>query len=432
MKRKIVNHKFRYWLVSIFALIAGVLIFSWMNPSVQPAAVDVFPSEASSLLSVQKSEKKDIEFNPKQDRQENDFAVTDNLSTMEEQIVERLSEMSLEEKVAQLFIVTPEAITGQKSWNSWSEEIEKTFAKYPVSGLIFFHDNLENPDSLLKMTNSMQEYAIKTQGMPMFLSIDEEGGSVARIGNHEKFSVPKFQDVRNSVTNKEEAYQRGKVIGDYLKKYGFNLDFAPTADVLTNPQNTVVQKRSFGSNPEQVSEKSLQMAKGLQDSGILPCFKHFPGHGSTKGDTHEGFAQTDRTLLEMRKAELVPFQRAVQEKIPLIMVAHISVPDVCGNNRPASLSKEWIDGILKQELGYQGLIITDSMQMEAITEHYNSSEAAGEAFQAGADIILMPENFEEAYQAILTDIIDGKISMERVDDSVGKILAVRSTLSGTK
>lgn len=432
MKRKIVNHKFRYWLVSIFALIAGVLIFSWMNPSVQPAAVDVFPSEASSLLSVQKSEKEDIEFNPKQDRQENDFAVTDNLSTMEEQIVERLSEMSLEEKVAQLFIVTPEAITGQKSWTSWSEEIEEVFAKYPVSGLIFFHDNLENPDSLLKMTTSMQEYAIKTQGMAMFLSIDEEGGSVARIGNHEKFSVPKFQDVRNSVTNKEEAYQRGKVIGGYLKKYELNLDFAPTADVLTNPQNTVVQKRSFGSNPEQVSEKSLQMAKGLQDSGILPCFKHFPGHGSTKGDTHEGFAQTDRTLLEMREAELVPFQRAVQEKIPLIMVAHISVPDVCGNNRPASLSKEWIDGILKQELGYQGLIITDSMQMEAITEHHNSSEAAGEAFQAGADIILMPENFEEAYQAILIDIIDGKIPMERVDDSVGKILAVRSTLSGTK
>ena len=206
---------------------------------------------------------------------------------------------------------------------------------------------------------------------------------------------------------------------------GFNLDFAPVADVWSNPENTVVKRRSFGSDAAIVSNLALALSDGLTSQGVCSTFKHFPGHGATAGDTHEGYAYTSKTLEELRACELVPFQAAVDAGADFIMAGHISLPEILGDSTPASLSSEMLTGVLREEMGYDGIIVTDALNMGAVVQHYTSAEAAVKALQAGADLLLMPENFEEAYQGVLAAAEEGRISQERIDASVRKILEVK-------
>jgi len=208
-----------------------------------------------------------------------------------------------------------------------------------------------------------------------------------------------------------------------------NLDFAPDADVLTNPDNTVIGDRSFGTDGKLVAKMDLKVAQGLADNHVLSCFKHFPGHGATQGDTHEGFAYTNKTLVELMKSELVPFQAAVDNDIPFIMVSHISVPNVIGNNTPSSLSKVMITDILRKQIGYNGIIITDSMSMGAIVNNYGTKDAVILSIQAGVDMILMPEDFVAAYQGVLDAVSDGTISEQRINESLERILRVKLKMS---
>jgi len=352
------------------------------------------------------------------------------VSDLEQQVLQKLSEMTLEEKVAQLFMITPEDLTGKDTATQAGGSLLNALQKYPVGGLIFFGKNLVSPRQLAAMTGSIQKHAEETQGMPLLLGIDEEGGSVARIANNGSFPVEKFSDMASVGASEDydKAYRIGSVIGAYLYSYGFNLDFAPDADVLTNPDNTVIGARSFGSDPEIVAKMDLQVARGLADNQVYPCFKHFPGHGATEGDTHEGFAYTGKTLDEMVQAELVPFQAAVDRQIPFIMVSHISAPNVTGNNLPASLSSIMMTDVLRNQMGYDGIIITDSMKMGAIINHYGTEKTALTAFLAGADMILMPQDFITAYQNILDAVADGTVSEQRLDDSVRRILHIKLAL----
>lgn len=343
------------------------------------------------------------------------------------QAEEKLSAMTIEQKVAQMFFITPEALTGYEKVTAAGEATAKALEQYPVGGLVYLAQNLQNPQQTMEMLRNVQTYAKETEGLPLFLSIDEEGGTVARIGNNEGFSVAKIPDMAQIGAAKDAslAYQAGETIGGYMSEYGFNLDFAPDADVLTNPQNQVVKKRSFGSDAQLVTEMSLQFAKGLQEHQILACFKHFPGHGATQGDTHEGFAYTDKTLEELYEQELVPFQAAAREQIPFVMISHISVPNVIGDNTPTSLSHRMVTDILRGEMGYAGIIITDAMGMGAITENYGADEAVVQAVQAGADMILMPQDFRSAYRSVLDAVSAGEISERRINASVRRILRVK-------
>lgn len=342
----------------------------------------------------------------------------------------KLSGMTIEQKVAQMFFVTPDALTGYEAVEAAGETTKKALEKYPVGGLVYFAENLKNPQQTTEMLQNVQLYANEIEGLPLFLSVDEEGGSVARIGNNEGFSVEKIPDMAQIGASGDSvmAYQAGDTIGAYLSSYGFNLDFAPDADVLTEPQNQVVKKRSFGADAQLVTDMALQFAAGLNAHGVLACFKHFPGHGATKGDTHEGFAYTDKTLEELYERELVPFRAAVKEKIPFIMVSHISVPQVVGNNTPASLSDVIVTDILRQEMGYEGIIITDALGMGAITERYGTDEAAVRAIKAGVDMVLMSGDFVTAYQRVLKAVADGEITEERIDVSVKRILSEKYRL----
>nr|WP_252198466.1 glycoside hydrolase family 3 protein [Clostridium sp. MCC353] len=340
-----------------------------------------------------------------------------------------INSMNLEEKIAQMFIITPEALTGFEQVTDAGEATRNGLVHYPVGGLVYFKPNIQNPQQVKEMIASTKEFADSAVKLPILIAVDEEGGTVARLAGNPQFSVEKFPDmsVIGASGDLDKAYEVGQTIGGYLKEYGFNMNFAPDADVLTNPGNTVVAMRSFGSDPGLVSAMAGQVAEGLKDQGIIPVYKHFPGHGSTKGDTHEGFAYTDRTLDELRKSELVPFAQAVNDGRPCIMAAHIAAVAVDGN-KPASLSKTLITDVLREEMGFTGVVITDALNMGAIQSLYSSGDAAILAVEAGADILLMPADFKEAYEALVNAVKEGRISEERIIISLKRIAAMKAGL----
>ncbi len=338
----------------------------------------------------------------------------------------KVTAMSVEQKVAQLFVITPEALTGSGSVTTAGEMTRTALSEYPVGGLIYFEQNVQTKEQVCEMTAGQQQYSYESIGLPLFLSIDEEGGKVARIANDSQIVVqhfPNMSEIAQMSDAQDEAANVGSTIGNYLKELGFNLDFAPVADVLTNQENTVVKQRSFGSDPQKVSELSLIVWQNLEAQGVYGCYKHFPGHGATAGDTHKGFSYTDKTLDELKQAELVPFEAAISDGCSFIMVGHISVPGVTGSDVPASLSEKVVTDVLRNEMQYDGLIITDALNMGAVANQYSPAEAAVMAVQAGDDLILMPKDFKTAYQGVLEAVRNGTIPEERIDASVIRIVA---------
>ncbi len=350
-----------------------------------------------------------------------DIATTDD--SKDPKITQIISSMSTEEKVAQLFIITPEALTGVENVTQAGERTKEALRERPVGGLIYFRNNLKTPEQVKELTGNTKLYGEEVLKLPLILSIDEEGGKVTRLGGRDEFDVESFPNMAQvgAEGDPQRAYEVGTAIGGYLAEYGFTMDFAPNADVLTNPDNKVIGDRSFGTEPELVWSMSGMVSKGLREQGIQPVYKHFPGHGATKGDTHEGFAYTDKTLEDLLKAELVPFIKAIQSGEDCIMAAHIAAPNVTGDENPASLSYTLITEVLREKLGYQGVVITDALNMGAISNLYSSDQAAIMAINAGVDILLMPDDFEIAYEAVLKAVNEGTITQERLDQSIMRI-----------
>lgn len=347
--------------------------------------------------------------------------------TTTEEVQNIVDSMSLEEKVAQLFLVQPEAIVDIGTATAAGDATKQAINKTPVGGFVYFSDNLQSEQQVQDMLRNVQKYSEDRIGLPAFLSVDEEGGTVARVASTGRFDVTDVGDMAKigASGDVQQARQAGETIGSYLSELGFNLDFAPDADVLTNSDNTVVKKRSFGSDPRVVSDMSLAVAQGLAQHQVYSVYKHFPGHGATAGDTHQGYAYTDKTLDELKQSELIPFENAIQNNAAFIMAAHISAPRVTGDDTPASLSKTMITDILRGQMGYDGIVVTDAMNMGAVTEQYTSAQAAVKALQAGADLVLMPEDFQEAYQGVLDAVKDGTLTEQRINESVTRIVKVK-------
>lgn len=348
-------------------------------------------------------------------------------SSVEVEAGEILESMTLEEKVCQLFMITPEALTGVGTVVQAGTSTKNAIDQYPVGGLIYFSQNLQDPGQTRMMLANTQQYAKERTGFPIFLSVDEEGGQVARVGSNPAFGVEKIGNMSDvgSRGDTQEAYEVGSTIGAYLSDLGFNMDAAPDTDVLTNPDNQVVKYRSFSSDPQLVTEMAASELRGLNEQGIIGMYKHFPGHGGTTDDSHEGYAYVDDTLEELKSGAFVPFQDGIDNGIQVIMVSHISCPNVTGDNTPATLSKMMITDILRNDMGFDGMVITDAMNMGAITARYSSSEAAVAALNAGVDMLLMPEDFQSAYQGVLGAVKDGTVSEERIDESVRRILELK-------
>lgn len=357
----------------------------------------------------------------------NTDSTSQNIPDKTDKVQQIVDSMSLEEKVAQLFLVQPEAIVDIGTATAAGDATKQAINKTPVGGFVYFSDNLQSEQQVQDMLRNVQKYSEDRIGLPAFLSVDEEGGTVARVASTGRFDVADVGDMAKigASGDVQQARQAGETIGSYLSELGFNLDFAPDADVLTNPDNTVVKKRSFGSDPRVVSDMSLAVAQGLAQHQVYSVYKHFPGHGATAGDTHQGYAYTDKTLDELKQSELIPFENAIQNNAAFIMAAHISAPRVTGDDTPASLSKTMITDILRGQMGYDGIVVTDAMNMGAVTEQYTSAQAAVKALQAGADLVLMPEDFQEAYQGVLDAVKDGTLTEQRINESVTRIVKVK-------
>lgn len=336
-------------------------------------------------------------------------------------IRDMMSEMTLEDKVSQLFIVRPEQLTYVDVAVQAGDTTKECLEKRPVGGLVYFKQNIIDEQQLKTMIENTKSYS----KYPIFIGVDEEGGTlVSRIANHDVFSVEDVPDMQivGASGDYDEAYRIGKTIGSYLYDLGFNLDFAPVADVLTDPSNTAIGVRSFGPDPAVDAQMTARVVQGLQEQGVNAVLKHFPGHGGTTGDSHLEAVSNERTLDELQKTEFVPFAAGIEAGADCVMVGHIMLPSVTGDNMPATLSPVIVTNILRGAMGFNGVIITDSMRMEAITSYYSAEEAAVRAIQAGVDMILEPADFDEAYTGILNAVQSGAISEERLDESVYRIL----------
>ncbi|MCM1508620.1 MAG: glycoside hydrolase family 3 protein [Ruminococcus flavefaciens] len=332
-----------------------------------------------------------------------------------------LEQMSLEEKVYQMFMVKPEQITNVYPTTASGETTKNAIAEYPVGGLIYFADNLVSVPQTESMLANVQQFAKESSGVGIFTAIDEEGGTVARAAL--KLGTTSFSDMvyYGERNDSDEGYYIGQTIGYDLRNLGFNLDFAPVADVNINEYNEL-GGRIFSSDPYVVANMATAVARGLQDAGVSATLKHFPGLGAEDGNTHEdSFVVIDRTLDQLRETEFVPFRAGIEAGVDFVMVSHQIVTGF-EDNLPADLSYSVVTECLRNELGFDGIVITDAQQMNTISTVYSSGESAVMSVKAGVDIILMPEDLTEAVNAVCYAVNSGEISEDRIDESVMRIL----------
>lgn len=348
----------------------------------------------------------------------------------DDEVAKTVASLSLEQKVAQMFIVTPESITGVDTATQAGDTTKQALQNYPVGGIVYFEKNLLNADQTSTMISNSQQYAQDACGLPLFIGVDEEGGTVSRIGGNPGFDIANVGNMSDigATGDTDKAKSTATTIGTYLKQLGFNLNFAPDSDICGDPSTDVMALRSFGTDPNAVASMVSAQVEGFTDAGILCTAKHFPGIGGVMGDSHEGAITTQKTLDELRSFELVPFKAAISAGVPFIMVGHLSTPNATGDSTPASINSAIITDLLRNELGYQNIIITDSMSMGALDGFTTSDQAGVAAIQAGADIVLMPDDFAAAYQGVIDAVNNGTISQDRIDESVTRIVKAKQQL----
>lgn len=332
----------------------------------------------------------------------------------------KLEKMSLEEKVGQMIIVS-----AKWQGTSLSESFRSVLDNVKPGGIIMFADNVSNYQQLITYMDEINE----TADISLFWSIDQEGGTIQRLttDNVGAINIPSMYYL-GQTNDTDLAFNVGKVMGEELRVFGFNMDFAPVADVWTNPENMVIGKRAFGDNTLVVSKMIIPFAKGLESTGVIAVYKHFPGHGDTQTDSHYSLPVITKTKEELLNNEIIPFKEAIDNGAQVIMVGHLAVPALTGDNvTPTSLSKETITDFLKGELGYSGLVITDALNMKAL-DVYSNKERCVKAVLAGVDLLLAPEDPEEAKEAIVDAVRDGEISEEAINNSVRKILELKQNI----
>lgn len=333
--------------------------------------------------------------------------------SIEEQVEYTMENMTLEQKIAQMLVV-------YYLNDVVDENLINSLQNNTFGGFILTKPNITTYEKTKKFVEDLQA----NSSIPLIISIDQEGGSVQRLNYLEDINptnIPYMYDLGK--TNDEElAYQVGKLMAEELKTIGVNVVYAPVMDIYSNPENTVIGKRSFGESENVVSTMAISLAKGLEDNGIIATYKHFPGHGDTSVDSHYDLPIINKTYDELKNMELKTFTKAIDNQAKIIMVGHIALPDITGDDVPASLSKTIITDILKEDMGYQGLIITDALNMGALTNNYSYEEIYVQAINAGVDLLLMPDSSKNAIQ-----YIKNNISEERINESVKKILTFKYT-----
>lgn len=336
---------------------------------------------------------------------------------VESRAEELLSGMTLREKLCQLMIVRPETLTGQSPVTAAGETTRLALESYPVGGLIYSVDNLVTQEQTREMITNTQSYS----EIPLFISADEEGGSVGRLmyklGTTWINSMYSYKDM-----GADTAYANAFTIGSDMVSCLFNTDFAPVADVWTNPENTVIGDRAYSDDFGQAAELVAAAVRGFTDAGVVCCVKHFPGHGDTDTDTHQGAAVVSKSLDELRAGELLPFISGIEAGVDMVMVGHITVTAL--DDVPATISEAVITGLLREELGWDGVVITDSLDMGALAG-YDNGEVCVRFLEAGGDILLGVPDIEAALTALEAAVAEGRLSESRIDESVLRVLTLK-------
>lgn len=357
----------------------------------------------------------------------------DNRQLSEKQIDSIIENMPLREKIGMMFYVKPECLDTSLVWeedddliaiamDSVNQTMRDVCANYPVGGILL--DSYNVKDSLQLKTFLAQLCALPSAPM---ICMDEEGGRIARIGKNPNFDVKRYDGALaiGSTGDTSVAYECGKTIGRYLKHFGVDINFAPVADVNTNPDNIVIGDRAFSKDPKIAAGMVTSYLRGLGDAGIIGCLKHFPGHGDTRSDTHFGGAETLKTWEELLDCELITFKAGIEAGAPMVMTAHISVPKVTGSNVPSTMSSLILQEKLRGELGFEGVIVSDALEMGAIAQMYSPEEAAIGCILAGCDIVLYPKDFIRVFDAVVAAVENGIVPQERIDESVRRLLKLR-------
>ncbi len=327
--------------------------------------------------------------------------------------------MNLDWKIGQMIMV---AVPGGRM----NREVEMIVKQYRPGGVILFGYNLSSFKNNKKYIEDMQKASCAYAGVPLFVSIDQEGGRVVRIVD----GVTQFPGnmAAGVCGDKDLAYRWGRALGLQLRQTGVNMNLAPVLDVNNNPRNPVINTRSLGSDPRLVADLGAAYARGLQESRCIAVGKHFPGHGDTNRDSHLTLPVIRYDMKRLERVELVPFRKAIGAGVECIMTAHIAYPEILGNNDPATVSKKFLTGVLRDDLNFRGLVITDDMEMHAISRRQEMGEAAVRSIMAGSDIVLISSwqgSIPAIVNAIKKAVCEKRLSEARINDSVNRILEVK-------
>ena len=360
-----------------------------------------------------------------------------------------VSEMTLDEKIGQMLM--PDFRQWKQAGESevqdfteMNEEVAEIIDEFDLGGVILFAQNVKTTEQTAKLTHDLQQVAINDEdgNLPLLTTIDQEGGIVTRLGTGTNF--PGNMAI-GATKNEQSSYDTGSVIGKELNSLGINVNFAPSVDVNNNPLNPVIGLRSFSSNPDLVAKLGVKMIEGIQSNGVAAAAKHFPGHGDTATDSHYGLPKVDKSLEELKKVELKPFQAAIDNGVDMIMTAHIQFPQIEKDTYtsikdgqeiqiPATLSDDILTGLLREDMNFDGVIITDALNMAAIAENFGEVETVKMAFEAGVDIALMPTILRsKADVPKLRAIVDGvkeavengEISEEKINESATRVVKLK-------
>lgn len=358
------------------------------------------------------------------DLNNNELKEDSELDLYEELVDSIIQNMSLSDMVYQMMFVTPEAMSQKKTVTFVDDTLKESLESYSVGGIIYFAENFIDRQQTINMISKTQSYS----KIPLFIGVDEEGGRVSRLGNNYAMGITKHPPMKEIGDTKDpqKAYEVGRILGKELSELGFNVDFAPNSDVITNINNKEIGNRSFGTDPQNVSLMVENVVKGLNDNNMSCSLKHFPGHGSTYKDSHTGYSESNRTYNELQNNEFLPFKAGIKAGADFVMVSHMTLVNATDEKVCSSLSKEVITDMLINELGFKGIVITDSFSMGAITREYSVEEASVKAVKAGVDMILMPSDLQKSHSAVLSAVNSGEISKERIEQSVRKILLLKA------
>ncbi|MFD8488726.1 glycoside hydrolase family 3 protein [Streptomyces sp. NPDC059712] len=349
-----------------------------------------------------------------------------------------ISRMTLEEKVGQLFVMR---VYGHSATDPDQADIDanlkeigvrtaaELIARYRVGGIIYFAwaHNTRDPHQIADLSNGIQKASLEQpRGLPMLISTDQEHGIVARVGEPATL-FPGAMAV-GAGGSRSDARTLGRIAGAELNALGIRQDYSPVADVNVNPANPVIGVRSFGADPDAVAELVAAEVTGYQRSGVAACAKHFPGHGDTATDSHTGFPVITHSREEWEKLDAPPFRAAIEAGIDAIMTAHLMVPALDDSGDPATLSRPILTGILREELGYDGVVVTDSLGMQGVRTKYGDARVPVLALKAGVDQLLNPPDLPLAWNAVLTAVKDGELTEARLDESILRVLRLKAKL----